>query len=256
MPRRVTLFALIAILSCSAAAEAQDDVGTRMSLERIGDIRPGTYTADEQIKFTLNHYLDRYLLRFANDPEVFVLYADHGSLGGRVLRYNSGTTALQVSGWGAITLYTDAEPSGLPAERTGDSAMPIATQVTLAQVQAAADDESRHLEYALHVRLSFDADWPALAGNSDMRAFAFDALQNAARGIERFAARAAARAALAARVELGSDRHGRTSAAATARSHRERHLQSGTGICRPRLVARHRARPWPDPVRARRELMF
>ncbi len=201
MPRRVTLFALIAILSCSAAAEAQDDVGTRMSLERIGDIRPGTYTADEQIKFTLNHYLDRYLLRFANDPEVFVLYADHGSLGGRVLRYNSGTTALQVSGWGAITLYTDAEPSGLPAERTGDSAMPIATQVTLAQVQAAAEDESRHLEYALHVRLSFDADWPALAGNSDMRAFAFDALQNAARGIERFAARAAARAALAARVD-------------------------------------------------------
>ena len=56
MPRRVTLFALIAILSCAGAAEAQDDVGTRMSLERIGDIRPGTYTADEQIKFTLSSF--------------------------------------------------------------------------------------------------------------------------------------------------------------------------------------------------------
>jgi hypothetical protein len=79
--------------------------------------------------------------------------------------------------------------------------MPIVAQVSLAQVQAAAGDEARHLEYARHVHLTFDADWPALAGNSDMRAFAFDALQNTARGIARFAARAAARAALAAKVD-------------------------------------------------------
>jgi len=202
MPKPVTLLAFIAMLAFTGTAMAQDDdLGARMSMERIGDIRPGSYSAGDTYKFTLNHYLDRYLLRFANDPEIYVLYADHGSLGGRVLRYDSGTTALQVSGWGAITLYTDAEPSGIPAERTGDSTLPTVTQVSLAQVQAAAGDEAKHLAYARRVRVTFTADWPALAGDPDLRAFAFDAMQNAARGIERFAARAAARAALAARVD-------------------------------------------------------
>lgn len=201
MPRHVTLLALIATLAYTGAAVAQDDLSARMSLERIGDVRPGAYSAGDQFKFTLNRYLDRFLLRFANDPEIYVLYADHGSLGGRILRYDSGVTALQVSGWGAITLYTDAEPSGLPAERTGDSASPTVAQVSLAQVQTAADDEARHLAYVRHVHLKFGADWSALAGDPDMRAFAFDAMQNAARGIERFAARAAARTALAARAD-------------------------------------------------------
>jgi hypothetical protein len=188
-------------LSLVGTAGAQDDVTARMSMERIGDIRPGSYSAGDQYTFTLNHYLDRYLLRFASDPEIYVLYADHGSLGGRILRYDSGSTALQVSGWGAITLYTDAEPSGVPAERTGDSVMPTVNQISLAQVQAAASDEAKHLAYARRVHLTFDANWPALAGDADMRAFAFDAMQNAARGIERFAARAAARAAVAARID-------------------------------------------------------
>ncbi|MGZ5932462.1 MAG: hypothetical protein ACXWLW_09905, partial [Rhizomicrobium sp.] len=85
MPRSVTLFAFIAILTISGVAAAQDDIGARMSQESIGDIHTGTYSVGEQVKFSLNRYLDRYLLRFAGDPEIYVLYADHGSLGGRVL---------------------------------------------------------------------------------------------------------------------------------------------------------------------------
>lgn len=201
MPRSVTLFAFIAILTISGVAAAQDDIGARMSQESIGDIHTGTYSVGEEVKFSLNRYLDRYLLRFAGDPEIYVLYADHGSLGGRVLRYDSGATALQVSGWGAITLYTDAEPSGLPAERTGASSLPTVAQVSLHDMQTAADDEAKHLAYTRRVHISFSADWPALAGDPEMRAFAFDAMQNAGRGIDRFAATRAGRTALNAKVD-------------------------------------------------------
>ncbi len=201
MPKKAILFALLAILMSVGGARPQDQLGLRMMQERIGDVRPGTYSAGEQQKFTLSHYLDRYLLRFLGDSEIFVLTADHASLGGRVLKYDSGATALQVSGWSAITLYTDAQPSGLPAERTGDAAMPAVTSISLGDMQRAASDESDHLAYARGVHIAFLAEWPLLAGDQAIRAFAFDAMQNVARGIERFAKGAAARTALAAKID-------------------------------------------------------
>jgi len=200
MRRSVIRFAFAALLTCIGAARAQDELGARMSQEPVGDVRPGTYSAGDQLKFTLNHYLDHYLLRIAGDAEIYVLNVAHGSLGGRVLKYDSGATALLVSGWSAITLYTDAQPGGVPAERTGDAVMPAVVPISLADMERAANDEADHLAYTRGVRLTFVADWPALAGNPTMRAFAFDALQNAARGIDRFAKSAAAKAALAAKI--------------------------------------------------------
>jgi hypothetical protein len=200
MRQSVFRFAFVALLSSIGTAQAQDQLGARMLQERIGDVRPGAYSAGDQLKFTLTHYLDHYLLRFAGDTETYVLNADHGSLGGRVLKYDSGATALLVSGWSAITLYTDQQPSGLPAERTGDAVMPVVVPISLAEMEQAAGDEATHLAYARGVHLTFVADWPALAGNPAMRAFAFDALQNVARGIDRFAKSAAARTALVARI--------------------------------------------------------
>lgn len=200
MPKNVIRYAFTAFLICTGATRAQDELGARMLQERIGDVRPGTYSAGDQLKFTLTHYLDHYLLRFLGDSEIYVLNVDHGSLGGRVLKYDSGATALQVSGWSAITLYTDNQPSGLPAERIGDAKLPSVAPLSLADMQRAAADEADHLAYAHGVHLSFIAEWPALAGNPAMRAFAFDAMQNAARGIDRFARNPAALAALNARV--------------------------------------------------------
>jgi len=201
MPKQAILFALFAILLSVVDARPQDQLGVRMMQERIGDVRPGSYSAGDQLKFTLTHYLDRYLLHFLGDSEIFVLTADHASLGGRVLKYDSGATALQVSGWSAITLYTDAQPSGVPAERTGDAMMPAVTLISLSDIQRAAADLSNHLAYARGVHIAFLAEWPLLAGDQAVRAFAYDAMQNVARGIERFCRSAAARTALAARVE-------------------------------------------------------
>src|SRR4029077_7052720 len=94
MAKRAILFALFAILMSVDAARPQDQLGIRMMQERIGDVRPGSYSAGDKLKFTLTHYLDRYLLHFLGESEIFVLTADHASLGGRVLKYDSGTTAL------------------------------------------------------------------------------------------------------------------------------------------------------------------
>jgi hypothetical protein len=199
MPRRGILFAFIAMLACIGAGQAQD--GMRLSLERLGDIQTGAYSISNGTTFSLDRYNDKYLMRFAGEPEIYVLYVDHGSLGGRVLKYDSGGTAMQISGWGAVTIYTDAQPGGLPAERTTNSTAPALPPLSLAQMQAAAGDESQHLAYARTLRIAFDADWPALTADAALRALAFDAMQNAARGIERFASNAAARAAVAAKMD-------------------------------------------------------
>jgi len=201
MPKSGILFAFIALLLCAGVAGAQDELGARLSMDRIADVQSGTYSAGDQIRFSLDRIANHYLLRFEGDPEVYVLYADHGSLGGQVLNYDSGATALKVAGWGSLTLYTDAQLGGLPAERVGDSIVPAPTQISLAAMQNAADDEAEHLSYARRLRLSFVADWPALAADPGLRALAFDAMQNAARGIDRFAATAAARSAVLAKID-------------------------------------------------------
>lgn len=201
MPRSGILIALAAMLASTGAVLAQDDLGARMSMDRIADVHTGTYAAGDAVKFSLDRYSSRYLLHVDGDPEIYVLYADHGSLGGEVLKYDSGATALQVAGWGAITIYTDAQPSGLPAERTGDSIAPALAPISLADMENAAGDEAEHLAYSRRIRLAFAADWATLAVDPGLRALAFDTMQNAARGIDRFTAIAAARAAVIAKID-------------------------------------------------------
>jgi hypothetical protein len=149
----------------------------------------------------LDGYGDKFLLRLTGDPEVYVLYIDRAPLGGRALKYDSGTMAVRVSGWGGLTLYTDADPGGLPAERTGDSLPPSLSPISLADMQNAAEDEAEHLAYARQLHLGFTADWAALAGDSRLRALCFDALENTVRGIERFITLGKARGAFAKKID-------------------------------------------------------
>jgi hypothetical protein len=142
MPRIGTALALCALIA--APAHAQDQMTSRLSQEHVGDIDPGTYSAGG-ITFMLDAYGGKFILRFAGDPEIYVLYADRASLGGRILKYDSGQTAIRVTGWGALTLYTDAAPGGVPAERTGDSLPPSLGMISLEDMQNAAEDEAEHL---------------------------------------------------------------------------------------------------------------
>lgn len=187
------------------ANQAGAEVNDRLAQEHFGMIVPGDYQAGDHLHFSLSRYqTDRFenefLMRIAGQPEVFVLYADYASLGGRVLKFDSGAIAIQVAGWGNMTIYTDDAPDGLPAVRDADAQPPYLPQISLAQIQSAANDEAEHLSYSRGVRIGFGADWNALAGDGGQRAVAFDALENTARGIDRFTANPAARAAFQQRV--------------------------------------------------------
>ncbi|MBN9587835.1 MAG: hypothetical protein BGN85_08465 [Alphaproteobacteria bacterium 64-11] len=162
-------------------------MAARLSAERMGDVRPGIYsTGDGSTVFTLKPYNGKYLLTFQNSPEVFVLSVEHGSLGARILKYDTGATAIRVSVWGGMTLYTRDAPGGVPATRQDDA--PPATDLAISQpeLQAALEDEAGHLTYVQKVDLRFSADPAVMSGDPDTRGRAFDALINAALGIERY----------------------------------------------------------------------
>lgn len=199
---RICIAILTLILSSAfIPARAQDAPNGKLSLERLGEIEPGTYLAGDDVRFALMKDRDNFLLRFDSSPEVFVLYTGHASLGGRILKYDSGETALQVAGWGGMTLYTDAAPTGLPTVRTGDDAAPALPNVSLSDIQNAAEDETQHLAYMRGLRLNVTADWAAISADAATRALAFDTMENAVRGLDRFSYGAAGRELLAHRMD-------------------------------------------------------
>lgn len=192
-------FALLfgAVLLCASATQTQAEMFDRPP--RFSDITPGTYQAGDR-RFSLDRYQDAFLMRFAGQPEIFVLYAGYGPTGSRVLRYDSNVVAIMVAGWGGMTLYTDDHPEGLPTARVGDSpAPPVLPAISVQQMQSAADDETGHLSYVRGLKIAFFADQNAVSENA-VRSLAFDTMENAARGIDRFTASPAAKAVFGQRI--------------------------------------------------------
>jgi hypothetical protein len=203
-----TVRARLAMLMCSlfalpAAAQPQpmeppeDSMAARLSAERIAEIEPGSYSAGDQYGFSLESFGSRYLLRLDGNPEIFALAVDRVAPGGRVLKYDTGATALRVSAWGGVTLYTETAPGGLPATRTGDFIAAPRLPVSASDLQTALRDEGEHLAYTQHVTLHFAAP----VGGEAERTAVFDLLANIDAGIERLLANPAGRAALAKRVQ-------------------------------------------------------
>jgi len=206
--RTAIAFGVCTAIAWPVAGIAQTEMSARLSSDRLGDIETGYYLAgDNNLPFTLDRYGNKYLLRFPGQPEIFVLYVDHGMLGGRVLKYDSGTVAIRVSAWGGMTLYTDSAPQGLPtvkneapnrAQRVNAPALPTPS---LADLQKAANDEAAHLAYSRKLKISVSADWATMANDESLRGLVFDAMENAVRGIDRFTAEPNARERFADRVD-------------------------------------------------------
>ena len=178
------------LIACCAVyvtvSTAQAGIFERIFGERIAPVQDGAYIAADRIKFALQKAGKNFLLRFEGDPETYVLHADHTSLGGRMLKYDSGETALKVAGWGGLTLYTDWQPNGLPAVRTGEAQPFAPSPVTLKDVQFLAAQDAQRLARERHLRLPFVVNWSVLETDGALRATASDAIENTARGIERF----------------------------------------------------------------------
>jgi hypothetical protein len=197
---------LAAGLAGSSPSWAADPMAARLSAERVGGIAAGSYAADAADgaggrQFILEPYGDKYLLRFLGTQEIFVLTVERGSLGARLLKYDTGAMALRVSVWGGLTLYTYDAPGGVPATRQGDAPVPSLTPVSAPDLGAAMQDEAKHLRYSQKVSLHFIADPSVMNADGTTRAVAFDTLTNTVRGIERFLAQPAARKALAQRID-------------------------------------------------------
>ncbi|HEX2592359.1 MAG TPA: DUF4908 domain-containing protein [Rhizomicrobium sp.] len=187
MRKGLTVLAVVSALCCAPLLHAQDLLGARLQADAMGSIKPGAYLAGDTIRFLLDKYgSTKFLLRFAGDPEIYVLYADRASLGGRVLKYDTGSTVISIAGWGGMTIYTDSHPEGLPTVRTGDSNTPSLQPVTLGDAQNAESDEEKHLSYAHRYKIAVNAAWNEIAQNADERAQAFDTMQNTIRGLDRF----------------------------------------------------------------------
>lgn len=208
-----TAFTLLALLLASGAtAWAQPDappgvppamaMASRLAAERVGTVQGGIYTAGEDNSFTLQAYAGgKYLLRFSEHPETFVLNVERASLGAKLLKYDTGTTAIRISVWGGLTLYTQNAPQGVPATYQGVAPASPPLAISAMELQTAINDEGSHLTYVQNVPLKFSADAAVLAADPETRGRAFDALTNAAVGIERFLAAApSARPALVKRV--------------------------------------------------------
>ncbi len=191
-------FALLCGLFLACASATQARAGMFNSAPRFSDIAPGTYQAGDY-RFTLDRYQNAFLMRVAGQPEIFVLYADYGSMGARVLQFDSGASAIQVMGWGGMTVYTDDHPEGLPTSRVGDSTAPVLPAASLQQVQNAADDDASRLSNGRGLKIAFQADANTVADNA-VRALALDTMENAARGIDRFTGNPAARNAFGQRI--------------------------------------------------------
>ena len=190
-------FIMALSLATAPAALAQPDGGpgtppgmaSRLAAERLSAIQPGLYTAGERESFTLEPYgANRYLLHFSDNPEIFVMTMERSSLGAKVLKYDTGATALRVSVWGGMTLYTQDAPQGLPATFQNDAPAPQALTVSANELAIALGDESSHLVYVQNIALKFSADPAIMSADAETRGRAFDAMITAATGIERYVA--------------------------------------------------------------------
>src|SRR5579871_1684522 len=186
--------------SLACAAESDRSIQARLSSDRLGHLEPGRYLAGEKAEFELSPSGSNYLLRCSASPEVFVVTADSAPMGGRVLRYDSGETALQVSGWGGVTFYTDKDPEGLPAVRTGFAPPPSLPATSSDDIQVAGEDLTAELARSRRISIVFSVDRSSASGTSLVRARALDAMENIVRGVERLGRSVRSRQALSRKI--------------------------------------------------------
>lgn len=146
----------------------------------------GEYLAGDDVRFTLRHREEQEELRFEGSGEIFYLSIEPAPLGGRAFKYDTGDVALQVTGWGGITLYTREVRGGMPAERVGDAPEWEADAVVAPEeIKTFAAAIASQIRYESGLTIGFKTDWNALARSDQSRALASEAMRNVARAIER-----------------------------------------------------------------------
>jgi hypothetical protein len=124
---------------------------------------------------------------------------DRASLGAKVLKYEHGTTAIRVSVWGGVTLYTqDAPKACRPPIRTPPHLRPP-LEISAAELQTAINDEAATSPMSRTLRSNFRQILPCWHRTGDPRT-RFRCLTNAAVGLSASGLQSFARQVLTKRV--------------------------------------------------------
>jgi hypothetical protein len=171
---------LVALFGPGLGAAVQAAPAARLPFAAATSLpRDGTYIANDNLTFVVDHRGGQTRLRFAGSDEVFYLSSEAAPLGGRVLKYDTGAVAMQVAGWGGVTLYTAAAKSGVPAEYSdvvhNVDPPPVAAKDARAFAGKLAQELSARDDFAV----GFVAAWDDLAQSDGLRALACDAMRNA-----------------------------------------------------------------------------
>ena len=78
---------------------------------------------------------------------------ERGSLGAKLLKYDTGATALRVSVWGGMTLYTQDAPQACPPPTRAMRTAPAALAVSASELTDRLGDETSHLVYVQNIAL-------------------------------------------------------------------------------------------------------
>ena len=188
--RILALAPLLALTFAPPSLGAEEPPAVKLLLPPLAPApSDGRYLADDELRFMIAVEGDQIRLRFLDSDEIFYLTSEPAALGGRVLKYDTGEVALQVAGWGGLTLYTKDERGGIPAERADDEVDNFEpASVTAKDVRAFALKLSQDLEQAHDFGVGFAMDWDELAQGGDAaRALAVDAMRNAAYALDQLA---------------------------------------------------------------------
>jgi len=162
----------------------------------------GQYAAGDEAQFWIDHQDENVRLRFSDSDEIFYLTNEPSTLGGRVLKYDTGDVALAVSGWGGVTLYTDRTPNGIPAERMGEAPNLDPRSVTARETQIFAAELSQDLETRERLNVGFAANWERISRGNHVRALAVDSMRNASYALTELSANRETKAAYAERIKV------------------------------------------------------
>jgi hypothetical protein len=168
-------------------ARAQQPPPSRLLTPTTPLPRAGTYTVGDTLSFIVDHHNGGVRLRFADTDEIFYLSNEAAPLGGRVLKYDTGTIALQVTGWGGVTLYTAAAQSGLPAEYADVVQNVDPTPVEGKDVKIFASRLAQELSFREDFAVGFAADWDDLARSETDRMLGCDSMRDATYALQQVA---------------------------------------------------------------------
>ncbi|MEO8813447.1 MAG: DUF4908 domain-containing protein [Caulobacteraceae bacterium] len=171
-----------------ALTTAQTDAGRRPAPPPVA-----RYAVDEGGVFILDRSASPTLIRFEDNPEVWVLYPARGPRGDMIYRNDMGETVLRATKLGGMTVFTPRRPEGAAAGLIGPTAPlrltplgPVGLYQRLLQASARVSRSAQHL-------VGFDA----LAANPTSDALIADAAAVTAAAMVNLASRPGGRVVVA-----------------------------------------------------------